>query len=178
MKEEILIAGYGGQGVVVAGSLLANAAVYESLETCGMVAYGAEMRGGTANSTLIISDQKIGSPVVIYPDTAIILNQDSLEKYENDIKPNGLLLLNISECEKRPKRKDLQIYYIKATEIASGLGEKRAANFVMVGAYLKRRNLLKIDSVVGMVSKVLPKANSALLEVNKLAIKRGYENVH
>jgi 2-oxoglutarate ferredoxin oxidoreductase subunit gamma len=174
LKEEILIAGYGGQGIVVTGSLFANAALKSNLHTCGMVCYGAEMRGGAANATVTISDSKIGSPVVVHPDAALILNDLSLEVFEKDIKPGGLLILNSSECKNRPKRSDIVIVEVAATKIAQDLGNKKVANMVMVGAYLKKKTLLSFETVEGALATVLPKADSKLLEINKKALKQGY----
>ena len=177
MKEEIIISGFGGQGIVLAGSLLANAAIEDELETCGMVSYGAEMRGGAASATVTISSEKIGSPVVVKPDSALILNQISLEKFENDIKKGGLLILNISECSKRPSRKDITVIEVEATKNAEKLGNKKAANMVMIGAYLKNKKILNIESVLKNVKKVLPKADDNLLQLNKEALLIGYGEI-
>lgn len=173
MKDSIITAGFGGQGVVLAGSLIANAALEQGLETCGMVSYGAEMRGGTAHSTTIVSDKLIGSPVVVNPMTIIILNQPSLEKFEDKVKPNGLIILNTSECKIKPTRKDIKVIAIEATKIAEELGNKRVANVVMVGAYLKHRNIISFDSVIKVMPKVL-KGKEKLIEINEKALKLGY----
>jgi 2-oxoglutarate ferredoxin oxidoreductase subunit gamma len=174
MKEEILIAGYGGQGVVVAGSLLANSAIAQGLETCGMVSYGAEMRGGAASSTVIISDSKIGSPVVVRPDTAIIMNEISLNTFEKDVKQNGLIIVNISECKKKVSRKDVKVIEVDATKIAVGFGNIKAANFVMLGAYLKNKKTIKLDTALNTVRIVLPRLDEKMLELNKTALLNGY----
>ena len=174
MKEEILIAGHGGQGVVVAGSLIANSAMEEGLETCGAVSYGVEMRGGTANSTVIISDKKIGSPVVVNPTTAIIMNQQSLERFEEAVEENGLIILNTSECKKKVTRKDVQFIEVEATKMAEELGNKRVANIITVGIYLKKRKILKLETSLKMLKKVLPRASDEMIELNKKALLRGY----
>src|SRR3989344_5975584 len=166
MKEDILIAGFGGQGVVLAGSLLANTAMEEGLETCGIVSYGVEMRGGAANSTVTIADHKIGSPVVVNPDSAIIMNQESLFKFEKDIKRNGLMIVNSSEC-KNVSRTDIEIIEIPATKIAEELGDKRAANLVMIGAYLQKKKILTIEAALSRIKKVLPKATDKVIELNR-----------
>lgn len=175
MKEQIFIAGSGGQGVVLAGSLLANTAMEEGLETCGMISYGAEMRGGTSNSSVIISDKKIGSPVVVSPDTAIIMNQPSLEKFEDMIKKGGLLILNISECKKKPQRTDIKIIEIEATKEAQQLGNKKIANLILIGAYLRNSNILSLDSALNRVKKVLPKSSEEIIVLNKKALQKGAE---
>jgi 2-oxoglutarate ferredoxin oxidoreductase subunit gamma len=174
MKEEILIAGYGGQGVVVAGSLLANVAMEKGLQTCGMVSYGAEMRGGAASATVTISDEPIGSPVVVKPDSAMIMNEISLKTFESDVKENGLIILNISECKNKVARKDVKVIEIEATKIAEELGNKKAANMVMIGLYLRNKNIIEFSSALNMVRKVLPKANERIIELNKKALLKGY----
>lgn len=175
MKEQILIAGYGGQGVVLAGSLIANAALKEGLEVCGMVSYGAEMRGGTAKATTIISDKKIGSPVVVKPDAAIIMNELSLKKYEPSIKEGGLIILNTSECKGKVSRPDLKVVKIQATETAKEIGDKKVANLLMVGAYLQTKGILTVESAINVLKKVLPRAKEEMIELNKKALQKGAE---
>lgn len=176
MKDSIIIAGFGGQGVVLAGSLIANAALEEGLETCGMVSYGAEMRGGTANSTTIVSDKVISSPVVINPTTEIIMNQPSLEKFEDQLEKDGLIILNTSECKGRPKRTDIKVIEIEATRLAEELGNKKIANVILVGAYIKERSAIKIETAINVLSKVL-KGKEKLIEINKQALESGYNQV-
>ena len=173
MKDSIIISGFGGQGVVLAGSLIANAALEQGLETCGMVSYGAEMRGGTAHSTTIVSDKLISSPVVINPTTAIIMNQPSLEKFEDKLEKDGMIILNTSECKTKPTRKDIKVIAIEATKIAEELGNKRVANVVMVGAYLKNQDMVSFDSTIKVLSKVL-KGKEKLIEINEKALLLGY----
>jgi 2-oxoglutarate ferredoxin oxidoreductase subunit gamma len=146
----------------------------EGLETCGMVSYGVEVRGGTAYSTVIISDKTIGSPVVANPTTAIIMNQPSLERFEESLEVNGLIILNTSECKKKISRKDIKVIEVEATKIAEELGNKRVANIIMVGIYLKNKNILKLESNLKMLRKVLPKASDELIELNKKALLKGY----
>lgn len=174
MKDEILIAGHGGQGIVVAGSLIANSAVSEGLYVCGMFSYGVEIRGGTANSTIIVSDEKIGSPVVVNPKTALIMNTPSLERFEKDVEKGGLIILNVSECKKKVSRKDVGVIEIPATKIADELGNKKTANMVMVGAYIKNRGTIKIQSAVENVRRVLPKAEIEVVKINERALLKGY----
>jgi 2-oxoglutarate ferredoxin oxidoreductase subunit gamma len=174
MKEEILIAGHGGQGVVLAGSLLANSAMAEGLETCGMVSYGVEVRGGTAYSTVIISDKTIGSPVVANPRTAIIMNQPSLERFEEALEENGLIILNTSECPQKVSRTDAEVIEVEATNIAEDLGNKKVANIIMVGIYLRNKNILKLETSLKMLKKVLPRASDELIELNQKALLKGY----
>jgi 2-oxoglutarate ferredoxin oxidoreductase subunit gamma len=173
MKDKIIVAGFGGQGVVLAGSLIANAALGQGLETCGMVSYGVEMRGGTANSTAIISDKPIGSPVVVNPTTAIIMNQPSLERFEEKVEPNGLIIINTSECKKKPTRTDIKVVEVEANKKAEELGNKRVANVILVGAYLKERGIIELESAISVLSKVL-KGKEKLIEINKKALMKGY----
>jgi len=177
MKDKILIAGHGGQGVVVAGSLIANAAMEEGLETCGTVSYGVEIRGGNVNSTVIISSKKIGSPVVVNPTTAIIMNQEALERFEETFEVNGLVILNTSECKKKVSRKDVEVIEVEATKIAEELGNKKVANIIMLGIYLKNKNILQLESSLKMLKRVLPKASDELIELNKKALLTGYGEV-
>jgi len=174
MRDEILIAGHGGQGVVVSGSLIANSAMEEGLETCGTVSYGVEIRGGNVNATVIISSKKIGSPVVVNPTTAIIMNQESLERFEEAVEEDGLIILNTSECKEKVSRKDVKVIEVEATKIAEELGNKRVANIITVGIYLKNKNILKLESSLKMLKRVLPKASDELIELNKKALLKGY----
>lgn len=174
MKEEIIIAGYGGQGAVLAGSLIANIALESGLETCAMVSYGVETRGGTTKSTVIISDNKIGSPVVINPTTAIIMSESSLEKLEDKVKKNGLIILNTSECKKKVSRKDVEVIEIEATKLAEELGNKKVANVLLVGIYIKNKKDLQIDSSLKIIKKMLPEATEDIIELNKKAFNKGY----
>ncbi|MFH2028965.1 MAG: 2-oxoacid:acceptor oxidoreductase family protein [Nanoarchaeota archaeon] len=173
MRDEIFIAGHGGQGIVLAGSLLANVALEYGLEVCGMVAYGAEMRGGTAHSSVIISDSEISSPVILNPDTMLIMNKDSLAKFENDVKKGGLIVLNISECDRKVLRTDVEVLEIEAGKIAEELGNKKVANLVMVGAYIEKKGVLDVKTAMKVVRTVLPRANDELIELNKKALQRG-----
>lgn len=173
MKEEIIIAGHGGQGVVLAGNLIANIAMECGLETCAMFSYGVEMRGGVVNSTVIISDNKIGSPVVVNSTTAIIMSESSLEKFEEKVKKNGLIILNTSECKKKVSRKDVKVIEIEATKLAEEIGNNKAANVLLVGAYIKSRNL-RISSSLNIIKKILPRAKEEIIELNKKALDKGY----
>ena len=139
-----------------------------------MVSYGAEMRGGAASATVTISDEPIGSPVVVKPDSAMIMNEISLKTFESDVKENGLIILNISECKNKVERKDVKVIEIEATKIAEELGNKKAANMVMIGLYLRNKNIIEFSSALNMVRKVLPKANERIIELNKKALLKGY----
>ena len=175
MEEKIVIAGFGGQGVVLAGNVLAQTALLENKNVAAMVSYGAEVRGGTANCTIIISDDEIASPVVDNPTMAIILNQPSLDKFENKMVKNGLIFLNSSLIETEVKRIDLDVIKVPATAIANELGNVRVANLVLLGAFVKKTNILDLNNVIENLDKFLPKRKHDLLEINKKALQKGAE---
>ena len=137
MKEEIIIAGFGGQGVLSMGKILAYSAIMQDMEVTWMPSYGPEMRGGTANVCVIISDRKIGSPILTKYDTAIILNQQSMDKFENSVKPGGLLLYDPSGITRHPSRTDITICRIDAIDVAAKVGNSKVYNMTVMGAYLK-----------------------------------------
>lgn len=176
-EEKIIIAGFGGQGVVLAGNVLAQAALIENKNVAAMVSYGAEVRGGTANCTLIISDHEIASPVVENPTIAIILNQPSLDKFEGEVAKNGLIVLNSSLVQREVKRKDLQVIKIPATGIANELGNAKVANIVLVGAFIKKTNLLSLNTISANLNNFFPKSKQDLVEINKQALRKGAELV-
>jgi len=133
MQTEIIIAGFGGQGVLFGGQLLTYAAMDEGKEVTWIPSYGPEMRGGTANCTVVISDDEIGSPMVSNPQAAIVMNLPSLDKYEPLIKPGGVLVINESMVDRKPLRKDINVVMVKANDIAEKLGDRRLSNMVMLG---------------------------------------------
>ncbi len=176
-EEKIIIAGFGGQGVVLAGNVLAQSALIENKNVAAMVSYGAEVRGGTANCTIILSDHEIASPVVENPTIAIILNQPSLDKFEDEVTKNGLIILNSSLVQREVKRKDLQVIKIPATDIANELGNAKVANLVMIGAFIKKTNLLGLNTISENLTNFFPKSKQDLVEVNKQALRKGAELV-
>ena len=173
--HKIIIAGFGGQGVVLAGNILARAAILENKHVTGMVAYGAEMRGGTAYSTVIISDQEIASPVVENPNIGIILNQPSLDKFEEDIEKNGTLVINSSLIERDVKRDDLKLIKIDSTKIADELGNIRVTNIVTLGALIKKTAMLKMESIEKAIEELFSEKKPELIEINKKALQKGAE---
>ena len=173
MTEKIICAGFGGQGIVTMGRMLAYAAMLEGKNVTCIPKYGAEMRGGTAHCMVILSDNLISSPLVSIPDTVIIMNMASLVKFENTIETKGFLFLNTSLVQEKVKRKDIKVIEIPATEIAVKLGQVKIANMVILGAYLKQKKMFSKESVFTALEKVLNKAE--LLSLNKEAIQRGME---
>ncbi len=174
---EIIIAGFGGQGVLSMGQTIAYSAMQDSLETSWMPSYGPEMRGGTANCTVIVSDGRISSPLVSRYDVGIVLNQPSLDKFEKLIKPGGLLMFEDSTVVHPPTRDDITILRIAASEEALRMEKKQIANMIMLGAFLKVRPIVSIDAVLKALMKVLPERHHHLIPLNEQALKRGAELV-
>jgi 2-oxoglutarate ferredoxin oxidoreductase subunit gamma len=177
MTEEIIIAGFGGQGVLSMGKILAYSGVMQNQEVSWMPSYGPEMRGGTANVTVIISDERISSPIIHEFDTAIILNQQSLDKFENTVKPGGLLLFDPNGITRPPQRKDINIYSIEGAEEAAKMGNPKTFNMIVMGAYIKIRPIVKIENVQKGLEKSLPERHHKLIPMNLDAIQVGMEKV-
>jgi 2-oxoglutarate ferredoxin oxidoreductase subunit gamma len=173
-ETRIIIAGFGGQGVVLAGNLLAQACVEEGKNVAMMVAYGAEMRGGTANSTVILSEQTIYSPVVLRADVAVILNTPSLDRYEPNLVEGGLLVINRSMIDRPVRRNDVKVVSVSATEIAHQLGNVRVANTVILGAMIARTGLLGLHSLERAIEILLSNKKAALVALNLEALRVGY----
>ena len=175
MYQDVVIAGFGGQGVLLAGKLLAYADMIEGKHVTWLPSYGAEIRGGTANCTVIISSDEIGSPVVQTPSAMMILNEASFRKFESRIRLNGQLFLNTSLVHDAPTRTDLTRIEINANDIAKDLGDIRISNMVMLGAFLKKTGVVAMESVLAAIRQVLPPRRHALLPLNENALKRGAE---
>lgn len=175
MSEEIIIAGFGGQGVLSMGQVICYAGVIEDKEVSWMPSYGPEMRGGTANCIAIISDTKISSPILSAFDTAIVLNQPSMDKFESAVKPGGLLLYESSTILVPSKRDDIDIVPIEAANEAAKLENTKIMNMIMLGAFLKNKPILKLENVLEALKKVLPERYHHLIPLNEKAIKKGME---
>jgi len=173
MQNETIIAGFGGQGVLFIGKVMAYAALENDLEVTWFPSYGPEMRGGTANCTVVISDEEIGSPQVQNPRAAIVMNQPSLDKFEDLVMPGGYLIVNSSLMNRSTKRKDITTIEIPATEIAENIGDKRYANVVMLGALSEAADFLDIPSMEKALKKGLSGKKSEFLDVNKKALEQG-----
>ncbi|MCL2502396.1 MAG: 2-oxoacid:acceptor oxidoreductase family protein [Bacteroidales bacterium] len=173
MKEEIIIAGFGGQGVLSMGKILAYSGIMQDQEVTWMPSYGPEMRGGTANVTVIISDKRISSPIVNTYDTAIILNQQSLDKFEPMVKAGGLLIYDPNGIIRHPVRKDIHIYSIEAVEEAAKLGNAKAYNMIVLGAFLKLKSIVKMENVIKGLKKSIPERHHHLIPMNEQAIEVG-----
>ncbi len=173
MLEEIIIAGFGGQGIMLLGRLLAYAGMLEEKNVAWMPSYGPEMRGGTANCTVIISTEEIASPVVSYPRSIIVMNQPSLDKFEPQVKKEGLILLNDSLIKRKVNRDDVTIIRVPANDIADQLGNSKVANMVIFGAYIKKSEVVKLDTVFKALEETLAASHQDLIDLNKEALRRG-----
>ena len=176
MTEEIIIAGFGGQGVLSMGKILAYSGIMQDQEVSWMPSYGPEMRGGTANVAVILSDDRISSPILSEFDTAIILNQQSMDKFESMVKPGGLLLYDPNGISRKPERKDITVAVIDAVKEASKIN-KKTFNMVIMGAYLKLHPIVKMDNVHKGLEKSLPERHHHLIPLNEEAIKVGMDKV-
>ena len=175
MKEQIICAGSGGQGIVTMGRVLAWAGLKNDKFVTFIPSYGAEMRGGTAHCSVIISDDEIPSPLIEVPDSLIIMNSASLDKFENRLTKNGLLIINSSLVDRKTERHDVQVIYIPATEIAEEIGQVRTANMVALGAYIGKSKIFSLGKLEESLSNVFTRAKSEILDVNLKALKRGEE---
>jgi 2-oxoglutarate ferredoxin oxidoreductase subunit gamma len=173
-KTEILLSGFGGQGIMLMGKLLAQAGLVSRKNVTWMPSYGAEVRGGTAYSMTKISDREIANPIVTAPDILVAMNEPSLVKYEGLLKPKGLLILNKSLIKSKPKRKDITVISIPMTQMASKLGSVRSANMVALGALLKRSKLFPLRVVTGALREMLG-GKEDLFILNKKVIEKGYQ---
>jgi len=175
MKEEIIIAGFGGQGVLSMGKILAYSGLMQGQEVSWMPSYGPEQRGGTANVTVILSDERISSPVLNSYDTAIVLNQPSLDKFESRVKPGGTLIFDSNGFHRFPTRTDINVYKIDAIEYAYANDTSKTLNMIILGGLLKVRPIVKIENVLKGLKKSLPERHHHLIPMNEKAIQTGME---
>ena len=177
MTEEIIIAGFGGQGVLSMGKILAYSGIMEDQEVTWFPSYGPEMRGGTANVTVILSDTRISSPVLHEFDTAIILNQQSMDKFEKTVKPGGVLLYDPNGIIHPTTRKDISIYKVEGTRAAVEMGNPKVFNMIVLGGYLKVKPVINLGNVERGLQKSLPERHHKLIPLNLEAIRKGGEIV-
>ena len=175
MLHEIIIAGFGGQGVMSMGQLIAYSGMIENKHVSWLPSYGPEQRGGTANVNVIVSDEPVGSPVISRPTAAIVLNKPSFDKFEPTVRPGGVLIVNSSLIDSKSKRDDITIIEVDATKLANELGESRVANSIILGAFLAISNAVSEDSVIESLKKVLPERRHNLIPINKAALEKGAE---
>jgi 2-oxoglutarate ferredoxin oxidoreductase subunit gamma len=177
MTEEIIIAGFGGQGVLSMGKILAYSGIMQDKEVSWMPSYGPEMRGGTANVTVILSDERISSPYLKVFDSAIILNQQSMDKFEHSVKPGGTLVYDPNGITHHPTRTDIKIFQIEGSKLAAEMGNKKIFNMVVMGAFLKIKPIVKLENVLAGLKKSLPERYHNLIPLNEEAMKIGMNNV-
>ena len=175
MKEEFIISGFGGQGVLSMGKLLAYAAMMEGKEVSWLPAYGPEQRGGTANCTVIVSDNKIPSPIVSQYSTAILLNQASMEKFLPTIKPGGALIYDNGSIITPPEREDIRIYSMDAMEAAAEMHNIKTFNMIVLGGLIKINPIVSIENIKKALAKTLPERHHNLIPVNEQAMLKGME---
>ena len=173
MKEEILIAGFGGQGVLSMGKILAYAGLMDNLEVTWMPSYGPEQRGGTANVTVILSDASISSPVLDTYDTVVALNQQSLDKFESKVKPGGTLIYDPSGIHHLPTRTDVTVVPVDAMQASIELKNSKTYNMILLGALLKLRPVVPVDAVLRGLKNTLPARHHHLLPLNEQALLKG-----
>jgi len=175
METSIIISGFGGQGALFAGQLIAYAGMDSDYNVTWFPSYGPEMRGGTAHCTVIISDEPIGAPVVARPDIAMVLNGPSYEKYESSVLPSGLLVVNSSIIDENSSRSDIDTFYIPANRIAEEFGSAKMLNMAVLGAMLAQRPILSIKAIEQALRDHLPVNKAHLLESNFLVLRQGYK---
>jgi 2-oxoglutarate ferredoxin oxidoreductase subunit gamma len=176
MEKKIIIAGFGGQGVILAGNLLATAGMLEKKKITMVPSYGPEMRGGTANCTVILKDGEIHSPVVAHPDILIALNQPSLDRFEGEVSPRGIIFFNSSLCLLKKKRKDITYFGVPATDMATETGSIKVANVILLGALIEQTQLVKDETLSEKVfPEVFSDKKASLRELNKVALKKGMD---
>ncbi len=175
MQKEIIIAGFGGQGVLFGGQVVAYAAMDAGKEVTWIPSYGPEMRGGTANCTVVIADDEIGSPLVKNPPLAIALNLPSFDKYEETLQKGGTLVVNKSMVDRGPKRTDIKVIFVPCNDIAEEIGDKRLLNMVAIGALITALPELSLKDVEKALEAHLPERHKKLLPKNYQALQRGYE---
>lgn len=175
MTTNILLAGFGGQGILFAGKFIAYKGLTEGRELSWLPSYGPEMRGGTANCSVILSDDPVGSPIVSEPDVLIVMNLPSLDKYEKTVVPGGKIFVDSTLIERKVERSDVDVYYIPATSLAQQIGAPTLANMIMVGKFIKETGAVSHDNLDAALKKVVSARHQDLFDINLKAINTGYE---
>jgi 2-oxoglutarate ferredoxin oxidoreductase subunit gamma len=177
MISKTAFAGSGGQGVLMMGYILALSVMRDGKEVTYLPSYGAEVRGGTANCTVCVSDEEIASPVASSPDYAVVLNKPSMVKYQQVLKRNGLMIINSSLIDSDPERDDIQFIRIPANDIAVELGNERTLNMIMLGAFVARTGITTQDSLMNGLAEVLKVKKASIMELNRKGMEKGAEYV-
>ena len=178
MERSVIIAGFGGQGVILAGKILAQAGMDHGLEVTWLPSYGPEMRGGTANCTVVLSDEPVGSPIVDEPTALIAMNRPSLDKFEPTLASGAVVVVNSSLVERKATRGDLQAAYLPVNDLAESAGNARTINMVALGAYLKATGAVPLETVTEAMARMLQETGkSKFIDVNRHALEEGYNAV-
>lgn len=173
MYESVIMSGFGGQGILLMGQLLCYAGMLENRNVTWMPSYGPEMRGGTANCTVMISSERIGSPLTRFPRSLVAMNKASLDRFESAVQPNGFLVVNSSLIDCNLLRPDLRVLRIPANEIAESAGALQVTNLAALGAYVSFRGIVSLDSVLAALRRMIPEHRKHMLAVNEEALRRG-----
>ena len=174
MNKEILIAGFGGQGILFSGKFLAYEGLIDGKEVSWLPSYGPEMRGGTANCSIIISDSAVGSPIVSNPDILIAMNLPSLDKYENETKAGGQIFVDSSLIDRKVEREDVETYYIPATKMASDEGLTGLANMIIIGHMIAKSGIVPEENIEKAMQKVVPATKQNMFDLNMKAVQLGF----
>lgn len=174
LNQEIVFAGFGGQGILSMGKFLAYAGMDQGLNVSWLPSYGPEMRGGTANCCVIMTEENIGSPIVTHATSLVVMNRPSLDKFENSIVPHGLVIMDSSLVNREVERKDVDVLKIPATELADEIGDKKIANMVLLGALVKKTNIIPMET---LLKALKDHGKAAFYEMNKKALEKGAEYV-
>jgi len=174
MKTEILLAGFGGQGLLFAGKFIAYKGLVEGKNLSWLPSYGPEMRGGTANCSVILSDEPVGSPIVATPDVLVAMNLPSLDKFKKDVVPGGYIFVDSSLIERKVERDDVKVFYIPATRLAGEIGAPTLANMIITGKLIKETGAVSYDNLDDALHKVVSAKHQNLFDLNKKAIECGY----
>ncbi|MCD7773745.1 MAG: 2-oxoacid:acceptor oxidoreductase family protein [Ruminococcus sp.] len=175
MLNEIVLAGFGGQGILFAGKILAYAGLMDEKEISWLPSYGPEMRGGTANCSVCISDDPIGSPLVVDPDMLIAMNEPSFDKFINNVKAGGIVIVDSSMINKKSDREDIRAFYVPASELADKNGMTGMANIILLGKFIKETGIVSVDTLRAAFEKAIPPKKKNLVDVNMNAVKLGME---
>jgi 2-oxoglutarate ferredoxin oxidoreductase subunit gamma len=173
MTEQVILAGFGGQGVLLAGQVLAHAGFLEDKNVSWLPSYGPEMRGGTANCAVIVSDEDVGSPIIVEADAVIVMNRPSFDKYEKYLKKGGLLVVNSTLIDQKARRDDIDVIYVPANELAEQAGNVKAANMAALGAYIERSGVVGKKSVIQSLKSIMGKKKAGLIPLNEKALDLG-----
>ncbi len=174
MKTEILLAGFGGQGLLFAGKFIAYKGLIEGRNLSWLPSYGPEMRGGTANCSVILSDEAVGSPIVSSPNVLVAMNLPSLDKFENSVLSGGTIFVDSSLIDRKVERDDVKVFYIPATKLANDIGAPTLANMIITGKLIRETNAVSFDNLDDALHKVVSAKHQNLFDLNKKAIECGY----